>query len=102
MSYEIFLEPEIHSARHTLPGNIRQRFYRAINALADNPYPPKSRPLDLSGLAIPEGVVIYRLRLEHWRLIYAVNDLEKWIRIIGLYRRPPYDYENLAEIVEKV
>jgi mRNA-degrading endonuclease RelE of RelBE toxin-antitoxin system len=102
MSYTLFLEPAVHTARSKLPGHIRQRMQRAIKALADEPCPPGSRPLDVTGLSIPAAVEIHRLRMEGWRLIYAVNDTESWVRVMGIYRRPPYDYGDLPDLLENL
>lgn len=102
MSYELFLEPEVHAIRDKLPGNMRQRVRRAISALADNPRPPKSRPLDVSEMNVSPKIAVYRLRIEGWRMVYALNDTERWVRIMGIYRRPPYDYDNLPDIVARL
>jgi mRNA interferase RelE/StbE len=102
MSYDLFLEPEVYAARDKLPGNMRQRMRRAMSALAEHPRPAGSRPLDVSALAVPAAVEIYRLRLEGWRLIYAVNDTDAWVRVLGIYRRPPYNYEDLPDLLERL
>jgi mRNA interferase RelE/StbE len=47
-------------------------------------------------------VEIHRLRMEGWRLIYAVNDTESWVRVMGIYRRPPYDYGDLPDLLENL
>jgi hypothetical protein len=31
MSYDLFLDPEVHAARRELPGNLRQRVRRAVS-----------------------------------------------------------------------
>ena len=102
MSYDLFLEPEVHEARKTLPGHIRQRIRRIITELATEPRPPKSRRLVLSEQEVPDGVEIYRLRMEVWRLIYAIHEDEQWVRVLGIYRRPPYDYDNLPNLIDRL
>lgn len=80
MAYRVLLEPQVHAQRRKLPGNMRQRIKRAINALAREPRPHHSRALDLSGLegqvTIPTGIELRRLCLERWRVLYAVD--ENW------------------------
>lgn len=100
MSYALFLEPDVYAARDKLPGTMRQRVRRAISALADNPRPSTSRALNVLGLDVPPAVAIYRLRLEGWRLIYAVNDTESWVRVMGIHRRPPYNYEDVPDLLK--
>ncbi|NJP06142.1 MAG: hypothetical protein HC837_11250 [Chloroflexaceae bacterium] len=45
---------------------------------------------------------IDRLRMEGWRLMYAVNDTEGWVRVMGIYRCSPYDYGNLPDLLENL
>lgn len=102
MSYELFLEPEVHAARLDLPGQIRQRIRRAIFDLATDPRPANSDELTTDPSAVPPRVDVRRLRLERWRVIYAVNDDEQWVWVLGIYRRPPYNYEDLADLVTRL
>jgi len=39
LTYDIVLESEVHAARHTLPGHVRQRIHRLIDDLSANPRP---------------------------------------------------------------
>jgi mRNA interferase RelE/StbE len=100
--FRLWIEPEVHSARQELPGNIRQRMKRVVDGLNSNPYPSNSKALDVSDLEVPLHVKIRRVRLEHWRILYAVNEQERWVWVLGIYRRPPYQYEDLHEIVSKL
>lgn len=102
MSYELFLEPEVHAARQDLPGHIRQRIRGAITDLATDPRPANSDELTSEPSAAPPGVDVRRLRLERWRVVYAVNDDEQWVWVLGIYRRPPYNYENLTDLVGRL
>lgn len=102
MSYALFLEPEVHAARSDLPGHIRQRIKRAINNLAADPRPAISDKLVIDSLAAPARVEIRRLRLERWRVVYAVHDDEQWVWVLGIYRRPPYNYEDLADLMGRL
>ena len=100
--YELLVEPEVHQARKHLPGRVRQRFRRMFDGLADEPRPPKSQSLDVSGLDVPPGVELRRLRIDPWRVIYGVNDIERWVWVLAIRHRPPYDYEDLDELAAKV
>lgn len=102
MIYDLFIEPEVHTARHTLPGNMRQQIRRIIADLAVSPRPPESAVIDTEGLDLREGVEIRRLRIERWRMIYAVCDIERWVWILALRRRPPYGYEDLPELTARL
>jgi len=101
-TYRLWIEPEVHSAREELPGNIRQRIKRLLDGLIVDPRPSSSKALDLSELGIPPAIEIRRIRLEHWRVLYAVNEREGWVWALGIYRRPPYQYEDLQELASKL
>lgn len=100
--YRLWIEPEVHSAREELPGNIRQRVKRLLDSLSVEPRPSSSKILDVSELDVPAAIEIRRVRLKHWRILYAVNDEEGWVWALGIYRRPPYQYEDLQELVAKL
>jgi mRNA interferase RelE/StbE len=101
-AYRLWVEPEVHAAREELPGNIRQRIKKALDGLPTDPRPSISKELDVRDLNLPVSVEIRRIRLEHWRALYAVNDQEGWVWALGLYRRPPYQYEDLQELAFKL
>jgi len=98
----LWIEPEVHSIRNDLPGNVRQRVKRIFDDLTGNPYPSNSKALNVAGLEIHPNVEIRRVRLEQWRVLYAVNEQEHWVWVLGIYRRPPYQYEDLQKIISKM
>lgn len=62
--YTVYVTPQaLNEAKH-LPGHMRQRIKRAIDALADEPHPPESKTLDT-----PEDIEVElcRLRFDKWR-----------------------------------
>jgi mRNA-degrading endonuclease RelE of RelBE toxin-antitoxin system len=101
-AYRVWLEDEVHQSRHTLPGKVRQRIRKLINGLNSQPRPSTSKQLDTTSLAVPGAVEMRRLRLENWRIIYAVNDTEKWVWVLAIRQRPPYDYEDLTDFVSRL
>jgi hypothetical protein len=62
--YDLWIEPEVHRSREILPGNFRQQIKNAIDDFASDPRPAKTRPLDLTGIDIPTGIELRRLRLD--------------------------------------
>ena len=101
-SYRLWIEPEVHAARKDLPGNVRQRVKRVVESLSANPQPSASRSLDVSDMEVPQTIELRRLRLENWRILYAVSDTDGWVWVLAIHRRPPYQYEDLQEIVSKL
>jgi mRNA interferase RelE/StbE len=100
--YDLLVEPEVHEARTYLPGHIRQRVRRAIADLSITPRPADSRDLDVSGVDVPPGIELRRLRMDPWRVIYAVNDEDGWVWVLAIHRRPPYDDQDLAELTGRL
>jgi hypothetical protein len=38
--------------------------------------------------------------MDPFRVVYAVDEAEQAVGVYAIRRRPPYDYEDLAEFVE--
>ncbi len=55
-----------------------------------------------TGLDVREGVELRRIRMERWRIVYAVCDEEQWVWVLALRRRPPYDYDDLPELIARL
>ena len=98
MSYEVWIEPDALTEARSTPGNARQRIKRAMQGLAQNPRPSGSRPLDWPAANFEPR----RLKLDNWRIIYAVNDTGQWVWVLAIRKRPPYDYGDLAGLLRRV
>jgi mRNA interferase RelE/StbE len=79
-----------------LPGNMRQRVKRAVDALADEPRPPTSKALDFPDFERE----LRRLRLDRWRIVYAITEPERAVDVVAVRKRPPYDYADLQRLLE--
>jgi mRNA interferase RelE/StbE len=102
VKYALYLEPEVYANRAELPGYVRQDIRARIAALATTPRPSNSKELQLAGDAVPAGVEIRRLRVGYWRIIYCIHDSEQWVWVLAIRRRPPYDYADLAELIDRI
>lgn len=40
-----------------------------------------------------------RLRMEQWRLIYVIDQDLELISVLAVRRRPPYNYDDLRELL---
>ena len=82
-----------------LPGHMRQRMRRVISNLSNQPRPDNSRVLTITkSLQIP-GIEARRLRIEQWRVIYVIDQEQEQINILAVRRRPPYSYDDLADLL---
>ena len=59
--------------------------------------PPKSRQLKTD---LEQN--LWRLRLDRWRIVYAITDEEQTVDILAIRKRPPYDYDDLRILLETI
>lgn len=79
-----------------LPGNLRRQMTVAIDDLARNSRPSNSKRLTLQN----EEREIRRLRLGKWRILYLI--LQGRAIILGIRKRPPYDYQDIQELLKVI
>jgi mRNA-degrading endonuclease RelE of RelBE toxin-antitoxin system len=91
---QAFLTPRAWNDLQHLPGNIRRRIINEIDLLEQNPRPSNSKRLALGN----ELREVRRLRIGQWRIVYLV---EEEPIIIGIRKRPPYDYEDIKVLVRE-
>lgn len=94
--YTVYLTPVAWNQIKRLPGYLRQQVRRAVSAFSANPRPGKSKPLRVSGLACE----VRRLRMERWRIVYAIMEKQKLVDVLAVRKRPPYDYGDLARLLK--
>lgn len=93
--YSVYVVPRAWTEIGDLPGHIRQRVKRAIDALARHPRPHGSKRLSTVELEHE----LRRLRLDRWRVVYAITETDKAVDVLAVRRRPPYDYGDLEALV---
>jgi mRNA interferase RelE/StbE len=96
--YRVFVTPQALKEIKDLPGHIRQRVKSAVKELASQPRPPQSKLLESN---IPNHD-LFRLRLDNWRLVYAITNSENVIDILAVRKRPPYDYGDLEHLIDEI
>jgi mRNA-degrading endonuclease RelE of RelBE toxin-antitoxin system len=116
--YTVYITPTAWDEVHDLPGHMRQRVRRAIAALADEPRPAESKALgnprleegsDVQGTTTsaedqPRAAAreLRRIRLDHWRIVYAITAVDQAIDILTVRKRPPYDYGDLERLLSGI
>ena len=96
--YTVYVVPDAWKEIRNLPGHMRQRVKRAVDALAEHPRPARSKKLDVPDLE-PE---LYRLRLDRWRIVYAIAEKDHLVDVLAVRKRPPYDYDDLENLVAEL
>ena len=101
MTMQVWIEPTALKEMRRAPGNVRHRLHRLALALAENPAPPGSRPL-----TPPAGwtgrLELRRVRLDVWRIVYVIDWDWQIVTVLAVRKRPPYDYEDLPELLDKI
>ncbi len=89
MRYKIEITDAAKKDIRSLPGNIRHRIRKIINALSENARPVGAK--ELRGL--PEH---YRIRVDRWRVIYKVDQEIVVVLILRVRRKTgPETYQDL-------
>jgi mRNA interferase RelE/StbE len=94
--FKVYVTPEAWKEMKNLPGWVRQRVRKAVEGLAENPRPAKSKALDVPGL----HAEVRRLRLDRWRIVYAITEDNELVDVLAVRKRPPYDYGDLEALLE--
>lgn len=94
--YSIYITPQAWREIRNLPGYVRQRVKRAIDDLEHMPRPSNGKQLEVpSDLPIE----LWRIRLDKWRIVYTISELDNTIDVLAIRKRPPYDYGDLSELL---
>jgi len=95
--YTVYVIPRAWEEMKDLPGYMRQRVKRAVEALGNDPRPPKSKALDVPDLKHE----LRRIRMDKWRIVYMVTEVDSTVDVLTVQRRPPYDYGDLGGLIEE-
>ncbi len=71
-----------------LPVEAARRLYKAIGQLAENPRPPGCEKLTFE-------LVLYRIRVGNYRVIYDVRDEELIVSVVRVAKRNEATYRGL-------
>lgn len=94
--YTVYITPEAFSEIKNIPGNIKQRVRQAIRELAENPRPSRRKMLNVPNFENE----LWRLRLDSWRILYAIAEADMVVDVVGGRKRPPYDYGDLEQLIK--
>lgn len=98
MSYRVWIDPPAIAELKSTPGHVRQRLKRIMLALESDPRPSDSKQLDWPS----ERFEPRRLKLDNWRIVYAVDDSVGWVWVLAVRKRPPYDYGDMSALFQQI
>lgn len=89
MKYTVKIPRQVLREIETLPGHMRQRVRRAVAELSTEPRPPGAKALrgELEGY--------YRVRINSYRIIYAIEDDILVVLIVRIAKRTAQTYNDL-------
>lgn len=87
MSYEVRLRQAAQKELDSISGRDLTAIASAISALEQNPRPSRVKKLADSGL--------WRIRVGHYRIVYAIDDMSQVITIVRIARRQEDTYKGL-------
>lgn len=101
-SYQVEVTKRARKEIRHLPGHFRQRVIQTLRNLRQEPRPINSRLLDTGkvGIEIKANVELHRIRMDPWRIIYVIEEDLHLISVLAVRKRPPYQYEDLAKLIE--
>lgn len=98
----LWIEPAALDEIAALPGHVRQRIRRTVSDLLKAPRPTNSRALDIPADMQIAGLEAHRLRIDSWRVLYVIDQEWEIISILAVRKRPPYNYDDLRELLGRV
>jgi mRNA interferase RelE/StbE len=87
VNYEIRLRRAAQKELDAISGRDYKMLARAISSLEQNPRPPGVKKLADSGL--------WRVRIGHYRIVYAIDDENKLVTVVRVARRKEGTYKGL-------
>ncbi len=78
-NYSVYVTPDALNEIKSSPGNMRQRIKRAIDDLANDPRPHDSKVLTIDNSN--DDIEVRRIRLEKWRILYAITEVDKVVDV---------------------
>lgn len=88
MAYELQVERAARRILARVPAADYSRLEKAIDALAEEPRPRGSKKLKAQA-------PLWRIRVGNYRVVYAVFDQERIVKILRVARRGQQTYERL-------
>jgi mRNA interferase RelE/StbE len=96
--YGIYVVPQAWDEIKDLPGHIKTQVRQQVSSLASIPRPSSSKRLNLPDAPYE----LRRVRIDRWRVVYAITEENATIDILAVRKRPPYDYGDLAEVLAQL
>jgi mRNA interferase RelE/StbE len=51
---------------------------------------------------IPKDIELRRIRMDRWRVMYVIEPELSLVTVLAIRKRPPYQYDDLEELIKEV
>ena len=102
-SYRVEITDAARREIRNLPGHVRQLIFREIQSLEKEARPSTSKGMkSTKSFKIPKDIELRRIRIDRWRVVYVIEPDLSLITVLAVRKRPPYQYEDLEELLEEL
>jgi len=102
-SYRVEIANAARREIRNLPGHARPPIFREIQALEKEARPYSSKGMkSTKSFKIPKDVELRRLRIDRWRVVYVIEPDLSLVTVLAVRRRPPYQYDDLEELLKEI
>ncbi len=91
----VYARPDFWRELKRLPGHKRRAVETFVTTLKTNPRGPRSKLLSQQ-ITTTE---VRRWRSDSLRVLYLIDDESRWVALIAIRERPPYDYGDLESLI---
>jgi len=102
-SYQVEITHAARREIRNLPGHVRPLIFREIQALEKEARPYSSKGMkSTKSFKIPKDIELRRIRIDRWRVVYVVEQDLSLVTVLAIRKRPPYQYDDLEELLKEV
>lgn len=103
VSYQVEITNAARREIRNLPGHVRHLIFREIQALEKEARPTSSKGMkSTKNFKIPKNVELRRIRMDRWRVVFVIEQELSLVTVLAVRKRPPYQYEDLDELLKEV
>ena len=74
-----------------------------IQSLENDARPYSSKMMKSTKTTIvPAGLELRRIRVDRWRIVYVVEKEFSLVTVLAVRKRPPYQYDDLEELIKNL
>lgn len=102
-SFQVELTNAARREIRSLPGNVRPLIFREIQLLEKDARPFSSKGMkSTKSFQIPKDIELRRIRLDRWRVVYVIQPELSLVTVLAIRKRPPYQYDDLEELLKEI